>query len=298
MKAYLIDPLAYLGMAAGYNRPLDRHDWDGKGGHVPAWAGCYMPGVGEPRRFANLSALIGAGAVAADMYSFDSVDRIGQLGQMAVTKDGRLFRYAQMGAVTGVVGSLYQGFVKITAHLANTPPAVAIGATSFTYTPGAATGVANQYAQGYLMVDTTPGNGYTYRISGHAAIASSTAFTLNLDPDDPIQVALTTSSRVGLHGNPWKLTVVCPTAITARVSGLCVSLATDSTYCWQQTRGAAAVLINGTPAITSPVANSATTAGAVDVWTTAAAAVTITPVGYMMQVGVSGKNNGVYLTID
>lgn len=297
MKAHIIDPLALLGARFGYNRPLDRHDFDGIGGHIPGWAGAYMAGVGEVRRFANLNVLSGGNGAAVDTYGF-TTDQKHPLGTMAVSKDGRIYRYAQAGGVTLVPGNLLQGFAKITAHLANTPPAVAIGATSFTYTPGAATGVANQYAEGHLVVDTTPGNGYVYRVSGHAAIASSTAFTLFLDPDDPIQVALTTSSRVGLHGNPWKLVVQCPTTITARVAGFAVSAMTDSTYGWLQTRGIVAALINGTPAITSPVANSATTAGAVDVWTTAAAAVTITPVGYMMQVGVSTKNNAVYATID
>lgn len=297
MKAYLIDPLALAGARFGYNRPLDRHDFDGIGGHLPGWAGGYMAGVGEVKRFSNLNVMAGSQAAAIDVFSFDT-KQFHPLGTLAVTRDGRVFRYTQAGSVTFVPGSLYQGFAKITAHLANTPPAVAIGATSFTYTPGAATGVANQYAEGYLNVDTTPGQGYVYKVSGHAAIASATAFSLFLDPDDAIAVALTTSSRVGLHGNPWKLAVICPTAITARVAGWAVSPATDGTFCWLQTRGPVSALINGTPAITSPVANSATTSGAVDVWTTAAAAVTITPVGYMMQVGVSAKNNLVFGTID
>lgn len=297
MKGYILSPLALLGAQMGYNRPLDRHDWDGKGGHVPGWAGAYMPGVGETRRFSNLTGMVGPLGVAYDMYSQDTVQRH-PLGTMAITRDGRLFRYGQAGDTLLVVGNLIQGIPKVTAHLANTPPAVAIGATSFTYTPGAATGVANLYAEGFLGVDTTPGNGYMYRVSGHGAIASSTAFTLNLDPDDPIQVALTTSSRVGLHTNPWKLMVQCPTAITARVAGWAVSPLAINAYGWVQTRGPVMALINGTPAITSPVANSGTTAGAVDVWTTAAAAVTITPVGYMMQVGVTAKNNAVFATVD
>lgn len=296
MKAYIISPLAMLGVQLGYNRPLDRHDWDGKGGHVPGWAGAYMPGIGETRRFANLTGITGTG-ISADVVEI-TTDQKHPLGTMAITRDGCLYRYSQAGDTLLVAGNLQQGIPKVTAHLANTPPVVAAGATSFVYTPGAATGVANLYAEGYLIIDTTPGNGYKYRVSGHGAIASATAFTLNLDPDDPIEVALTASSRVGLHTNPWKLTVVCPTAITARICGVACSAAPINNYYWCQTRGVAPCLINGTPAITSPVANSATTAGAVDVWTTAAAAVTITPVGHMMQVGVSGKNNAVFLTID
>jgi hypothetical protein len=70
MKGYILNPLALLGASMGYTRPLDRHDWDGKGGHVPDWAGCYAPGIGEVRRFSNLSTLMGG--TANDLYTFDT----------------------------------------------------------------------------------------------------------------------------------------------------------------------------------------------------------------------------------
>lgn len=302
MKGYVINPLALLGLMNGYNRPLDRHDFPH--GSVPDRAGLFMPGCGEMRRFSNLSMVID-GAAGADMYGFGT-KQLHPLGTMAITRDGRIFRYATAGAVLLVEGNLVQGFAKITAHLALTSAAQAIGdggaGRPIVVTPGATAGAANLYAEGSLVIDTTPGNGYAYRISGHAAITASTVFNLYLDPDDLIQIALSTASRYGLHGNPWMNVVQCPTAITARVAGFAVSPIPANTvaqnYGWIQTRGLVAALINGTPAITSPVANSATTAGAVDVWTTAAAAVTITPVGYMMQVGVSGKNNAVFATVD
>jgi hypothetical protein len=224
-----------------------------------------------------------------------SSDQLHSLNARGYTQDGRRFRYAQIGAVDTVAGSLYQGAAPIANHLANTPPAVAIGAKSFTYTPGATGGAANLYAEGYLQVDTTPGNGYMYQVSGHAAITSSTAFTLYLT--DSIQVALTTSSRVGLIHNPCKNVIVTPTTKTAMVVGVAPAVITTAKYGWLQTWGPAAALINGTPAVTAPVINSATTAGALDVWT-AAAQPTSTLVGEMMQVGVSGKNNAVFLRLD
>ena len=242
-----------------------------------------------------MALFIGASATGQDSFSSGSTQNH-PLGTKAETKDGRLFRYCVAGAVDTVAGSLYQGAVPLANHLANTPPAVAIGATSFSYTPGATAGAANLYAEGYLQVDTTPGNGYTYVIASHPAITASTAFTLTLR--DPIQVALTTSSRVGLMPNMYKNVVVTPTTNTARVAGVAPTVITTAQYGWLQTRGPASVLINGTPAITAPVVNSGTTAGAVDGWTTAAAAVAVTPVGYMMQVGVSTKNNFVFLTIE
>lgn len=242
-----------------------------------------------------LLTLIDGQATGQDTFT-SSATQVHPLGTLARTKDGRQYRYSAVGAVDTVAGSLYQQAAVTTAHLANTPPVVAVGATSFTYTPGAATGVANLYAEGYLQVDTTPGNGFCYQVAGHDAIAASTAFTLFLR--DPIQVALTGSSRVGLMPNKFKNVIVCPTAVTGRVAGVSPCVISANQFGWLQTHGPASVLINGTPAVTSPVANSATTSGAVDVWTTAAAAVTITPVGYMMQVGVSGKNNMVDLAID
>lgn len=225
-----------------------------------------------------------------------SSSQIHELGRRAVTKDGRVFRYCVAGASDTVAGSVYQSAAPIANHLANTPPAVAVGATSFTYTPGNTAGAANLYAEGYLQVDTTPGNGYTYQVSGHAAITASTAFTLNLMPSDPIQVALTTSSRVGLVHNPYKNVIVNPTTNTGVTSGVAGYVITTAQYGWLQTWGPASVLINGTPGVGIGVVISATTAGAVDV-AAVAAEINTRQIGHMMQVGVSTKNNFVMLRI-
>lgn len=217
------------------------------------------------------------------------------LGTRVETDDGRVYRYALAGAVDLVAGNVLQGPAIVTAHLANTPPAVAIGAQSFTYTPGAATGTANQYAGGWLQVDTTPGNGYTYEVSGHAAIASSTAFTLNLK--DAIQVALTTSSRVGLIANPYRGVIQFPvTTATGTAAGVAPYVITAAQYGWIQTWGPCSTLIAGTPALGAGVMTPSTTAGSAIVLTTTNLVVA-QPVGYMMQIGVDGKNNFVDLKI-
>lgn len=216
------------------------------------------------------------------------------LGTRVETADGRIFRYAQAGAADLVAGNLLQSAAPIANHLAQTAPVVAAGATSFSFTPGATGGAANLYAEGYLQVDTTPGNGYTYLVAGHAAITASVAFTLYLC--DPIQVALTGSSAIGLVHNRFKNVIQTPTTLTASVAGVAGYIITATQYGWIQTWGPASVLINGTPAVTAPVINGATTAGSVDVWT-AAAQPTAQLVGHMMQVGVSTKNNFVQLQI-
>ena len=232
-------------------------------------------------------------ATPADSFSPTSDQRF-PLGQRVETRDGRVFRYAQVGGVASIAGQLYQGAAPIANHLATTATATAVGATSLTFTPAGTGGAANLYGEGYLQVDTTPGEGYTYSVAGHPAITASTAFTLYLN--DPIQVALTTASRLGLIHNPYKNIILVPTASTGRVVGVAPAPGTASYYQFIQTWGPCSTLINGTPAVTAPVVNSGTTTGAVDVWT-AAAQPTTTMVGYMMQVGVSTKYNFVFLTL-
>lgn len=235
-------------------------------------------------------------SIGSDDFASTTDVRAG-LGQQAYSSDGRQFRYCLAGAVDLVAGNVIQSSAIVTAHLANTPPTagVAIGATSYTYTPGAATGVANQYSGGYLQVDTAVGNGYTYQVSGHAAIASSTAFTLNLT--DQIQVALVNaSSRTGLLANPYRSVIQFPvTTATGTYAGIAPCVITAAQYGWLQTGGIASVLIAGTPALGALVMTPSTTAGSAVVCTTTNLVVAQF-VGNMAQIGVDGKNNFVRLT--
>jgi hypothetical protein len=237
--------------------------------------------------------------IAGGDTTSNSTTQLHRIGTRMVTRDGRVFRYAQVGAVDLVAGNVIQGPAITPNHLANTPPVVPVGATSFTYTPGATLGTVNQYADGWLQVDTTPGNGVTYGIDSHLAFASATAFTLNLRPDDPITVALTAASRVGLIANPYRGVIQMPvTTATGSLVGVAPGVISAASFGWLQTWGVyAGVLINGTPALGSAVVGvSATTAGSVDI---AAAATLITGqiLGTMVQVGVSTKNNAVFLRI-
>lgn len=242
----------------------------------------------------NLTVIGGSQASAVDIGSFTS-DQKHPLGTMAIGKDGSIYEYCQAGAADLVVGTLLQRAAPVANHLANTPPAVAIGANSFSYTPGATAGAANLYAEGYLQVDTTPGNGYRYGVSGHPAIVSATAFTLTLD--EPIRdTALTASSRVGLHHHRAKNVIIAPTTLTAPAVGVAVAPITAVYFGWMLVVGEWPGLINGTPAVGVGVTNSATTAGALDVVTTTNL-VTSRQVGYMSQVGVSTKNNMVMFNL-
>lgn len=222
-----------------------------------------------------------------------------QLATRMRTRDGRVFYYCLAGAVDLVAGNVIQGPATVPNHLANTPPAVAIGATSFSYTPGATLGTANQYADGWLQVDTTPGNGQAYSIDSHLAFASATAFTLNLSSDDAIRVALTTSSRVGLIPNEYRGVIQLPvTTATGIICGVAPCVITAAQFGWLQTWGNyAGVLTTGTPALGASVMGPGTVAGAAQVVVAAGTLIVAQWIGQMTQVGVDTKNNAIYLKI-
>lgn len=234
-------------------------------------------------------------ALGTDNLQSEATQRY-PVGTRAETRDGRVFRYALAGASDLVAGNLLQGPAIVANHLALTAAAQSIGDTTITVTPGATAGAANLYAAGWLNVDTTPGNGRLMGISGHGAITSSTAFSLYLVKDDAVGVAFTTATRYGLIPSPWNGVIAMPTTATGSVAGVAQYVITAGQYGWVQTWGMSSLLINGTPGINIAVVNGATTAGSVDVITTTNL-VTSRIVGNMAQVGVSGKNNAVMLTL-
>lgn len=215
-----------------------------------------------------------------------------QVGQRVVTPDGRVYRYCLAGGTALVPGKLYQAPAQITNHQNLTPTATAVGATSVTVTLGATAATLNQYAGGYLVVTVTPGQGYQYLISGHAAADSSGTLTLNLA--DPIAVALTTSSRVDLVLNPFSGVIVNPATVTSVPVGVAVYPVTAAYYGWLQTGGVANVLADGALTVGSLVAASDATAGAVEV----ASSATLNIVGSAVTGVATTEYGAVKLTLD
>ena len=201
---------------------------------------------------------------AADLLS-DSSTQAHNLGERAVSNDGRAFRYVKMGAVAAVPGKLYQAPAEITNHQNLTPTAAAIGDTSLTVTLGATAATANYYSSGWAVVTVTPGVGYQYKIKSHPAASSSGSLTLQLE--DKITVALTTSSRIDLVPNPYSGVVVNPTTATSSPVGVAVTAITASQYGWLQTRGPATLLADGAVTVGTSLAASNAVAGAVEAFT-------------------------------
>jgi VCBS repeat-containing protein len=209
-----------------------------------------------------------------------------RLGSLATDGNGRYFRYAQAGAVALVRGNVLQAPAQVTTHDQLTPVAADIGANSITVTLDATNdAAANQYAEGLAVIDTTPGLGQFVPISGHPFAALSTALTLQIDM--PLEVALTTSSRVTLVPNPYKGVIQSPiTTLTGAVVGVAVKNIAAGEFGWIGVRGSFGVLIAGTPGVGLAVVVPGTAAGAVVIdGATAATQV----VGSMMVTGVDGK---------
>jgi hypothetical protein len=217
------------------------------------------------------------------------------LGARFEASDGCVYRYCLAGASNLVVGNTIQASAQDTAHQQLTPVAAAAGATTIVAALGASAAAANLYAGGWAIIDTTPGLGYKYPISGHAAVLSSGNITLNLDRASGIEVALTTSSRVSLQRNPYAGVIQAPTTLTGAVVGVAIYPITAAQYGWVQTHGPGAVLINGTPGVGLAVVVPGNPAGSVGLDGAASATKVI---GSMMVTGVDGKVQAVLLNIN
>lgn len=215
-------------------------------------------------------------------------------GAYCETADGRGFRYSKMGAVASVAGKVYQGTALDATNLQPSGglgvAAQAIGDTSVTISTSI-TLTANQLAGGYLSVDVTPGQGYLYRIDGNTAVTSATGAVITLR--DPLQVALTTSSKVIMAMHPYVGLVIEPGTPTAAIAGVAHRVTTAAYFGWVQTRGAASVLFTGTGVAGKAVGSlSGGTSGSI---APCIAATNI--IGYHMATGITTEYALIFLTL-
>jgi len=205
-------------------------------------------------------------AVSQPLFS-SSATQFHELGFRAVGS-GRSFRYAKNGGVLLVVGNCLQAPIEDVDHDDIAVRATAIGDRTLKITTGASGGALdeNEYAEGFAVVDTTPGIGYVYSIASHAAIAASTNGELVLVDGETVQVALSTASKITLTQNPYKNVIQHPvTTATNSAIGGCIYPLAISEFGWVQTGGPGAALILGTPGAGQPLTSVGATAGALTV---------------------------------
>lgn len=214
------------------------------------------------------------------------------LGQKGETADGRIFRYGKAGeAIT--IGRATQSPAIDTATITMAVTATAaIGATSISFTHGATTSSANEYAEGYLTVSYGTGIGQTLKIKGHAAWTSGGASTVTLE--DPLLVALDTTSKIDVAHNPWN-GVLMDTSLVTTPTGIALHGFTSGYYGWFQTRGVVGVYSDATVAAGYAFAFDASVSGGIDV---PANDLQQFVLGNAIQAGAQGYDHQVYVMID
>lgn len=224
-----------------------------------------------------------------------------RLGQLYVDEafDYAGYRYGQAGATELALGKLNQveapdsNVVNVTVAATTV-----VGATSVTIDAGAAV-AANEYEDGWLMINDATGQGQKARIKSNPVLAAAGELVLTLYKEHALKVALTVDvSEASLVKNPWKDLIVSPTTVTGRAAGVNSVTVTALYYAWFQVKGMANVLINGTPGVGSAVFASTTTAGALENVNTSGAAAVSHQLGVMRDVGVSTEYKPVFLTIE
>jgi len=204
-----------------------------------------------------------------DQFSIRSTKGEMPLGTIMELPNGNEYVWCKNGAVELAAGRLVQEAVVTTGHTKDLVVAVAaaVGATKISVTNATTAITANMYADGTLFVNDADGEGYEYTIKSHPAEATGSATCVfTLYEQDPIQVALTTSSEVGLRKSKFQDVVVAPTTFTGVIVGATVRVVTASYYFWAMTKGTKSMLTNGTVIVGKAFTRSGTTPGAIDVY--------------------------------
>lgn len=212
-----------------------------------------------------------------------------KLGQIATTSDGRKFRWVKVGASSALVaGNVIQSpAINASYDTQSVQAAVAIGATVIPITVGAAT-TAHQFDGGSLTIGSGTGIGQTFTIASHDVVTSGTC---NFTVEEPVIVALDTTSRATTRVNQYNGVIQAPSTLTGVPVGVANRVLAVSTYGWLQVSGPCATLSNDTGAV------------GVAVMVGGAAGATITQtagnpiIGTRMAVGIASSTTPVFLTL-
>jgi hypothetical protein len=228
-----------------------------------------------------------------------------QYGALIATGHGRdSFRYAKVGAAGISKGKLELCPAPVANHQNLTPVttqanggSLALNSKRVQLTLGGTAVVAGVYDQGHAMVNAGTGLGQNFNVLHNDTQASTTGAT-TIDFDDPIYVALDTTSRVTLVHNPYN-GIVEAASKTRVASGVPMVDAAAANFVWVKTRGVMGVLIGSAVTLGSRVTSDGTTAGAVTDNTDVTAPQTEVEVGSADYVaGTTGQFNPIILTID
>lgn len=221
------------------------------------------------------------------------------LGQLGMTDDGRRFRYGQAGAVALAPGKMNDGALVVANHVnLVTAVAAAVGDTQVTVTLGGTAATLNQYAGGFLWCNvTSTGLGIGYLIASNPAQATTTG-NLTVTLVEPIQTAITVTTKTSLFPALYSAGTLTPSASTAGGPPIGVFTGSSlpiSNYGWFQVGGVTPLLSDATVYTlgeeVSQAASGVAGSGSLKV-------ATLPTYGVAMQLGVSGQYQLVDLNLN
>lgn len=170
------------------------------------------------------------------------------VGTRAYIEDGRIFRFAEVGATALVVGDMNQGEAPSANTQTELIDTLAAGVTTLTgvgSTFGAQ--VANAFKYGYIHTDnatTLP----IMRIKSNTAIAAGGTGSVTLFTPTPTAIA--DANTVSYIKNVWRDVIQSvATTPTAVPTGVCRTAAAAANFCWLQTGGVTTVQYDAAVAI-------------------------------------------------
>lgn len=184
------------------------------------------------------------------------------LGTAMYFADGRKFRFGKAAGTAIATGKLCQQ----TLNDANfdelvVPTARAVGDTTVTLTTGATAVTKDQLVDGWIVVEDDAGEGYLYSVASNDAAATTATLTIRLN--EPLQVAWTTSTTVGIFQSPFAAAIIHPSPATAMLIGTTPRAVPASNFAWFGVAGPQICLVEGTTVINERVIDSASADGAV-----------------------------------
>ncbi|MFA5377305.1 MAG: hypothetical protein WC455_16260 [Dehalococcoidia bacterium] len=161
-----------------------------------------------------------------------------------------VYAYCKNGSVALNIAAPIQGAAR--AHAEQDDDIVvaaiaAIGATAVSLTSTANLDTApndedNDFAGGWLYVNDEAGQGQMYRIKSNGGFSGTANSTFTLY--DPLTIALSVASQVGLVRNKYYRTLVTPAPLTAPFAGFPLIAVTASYYFWSKIKGPVPAIAN------------------------------------------------------
>ncbi|MCW7076428.1 MAG: hypothetical protein OCU18_03940 [Candidatus Syntrophoarchaeum sp.] len=217
-----------------------------------------------------------------------------RLGTPRRLEDGRTFIYAKNGGTALAAGKLTVAPTVVANHVnKSVGDAAAIGDRAVKVDLGSTALTANQYKEGFLVINDATGEGHQYKVSGHAA-ADADATDVKINLYDAVRAALVANtSEYSLLKHPYDSVVISATDQGDTPTGIPSMAVTADYYFWLQTWGVCPALADETLAVGQALTIGTGVAGAVEVMDLVGEPL----VGYAIQAGVDTEYRQIFLTI-